>query len=56
VPGYTAHRTVNVGDEPLVYLGIYPANAGHDYGQIAKRNFRQMVLAGAQGPELVDRE
>ena len=35
VPGHTAHRTINTGDMPLTYLGIYPARAGHDYGVIA---------------------
>ena len=45
VPGYTAHRTINTGDEPLVYLGIYPARAGHDYGALATRNFRDVVVA-----------
>ncbi|MFO7171290.1 MAG: glucose-6-phosphate isomerase family protein, partial [Chloroflexota bacterium] len=45
VPGSTAHRTVNTGDEPLVYLGIYPAAAGHDYAAIAERNFRCVVIA-----------
>jgi glucose-6-phosphate isomerase len=44
VPGHTAHRTLNTGAEPLVYLGIYPANAGHDYGAIAERNFRMKVV------------
>ena len=44
VPGHTAHRTVNVGTEPLVYLGIYPAKAGHDYGAIKENNFNQVVL------------
>jgi glucose-6-phosphate isomerase len=44
VPGHTAHRTVNTGDDPLVYLGIYPARAGHDYGAIAKSNFRSVVV------------
>ena len=44
VPGHTAHRTVNVGSTPLVYLGIYPADAGHDYGEIARRNFRMMII------------
>jgi glucose-6-phosphate isomerase len=45
VPGYTAHRTMNTGDIPLTYLGVYPAEAGHDYGAIATRNFRQVVDA-----------
>jgi glucose-6-phosphate isomerase len=44
VPGYTAHRTVNTGDKPLIYLGVYPAQAGHDYGIVAKKNFNKVVL------------
>ncbi len=44
VPGHTAHRTVNVGSSPLIYLGIYPAQAGHDYAAIASNNFRQVVM------------
>jgi len=44
VPGHTAHRTVNTGAEPLVYLGIYPSNAGHDYGAIAQTNFRRVIV------------
>lgn len=55
VPGDTAHRTVNTGDEPLVYLGVYPARAGHDYGALAERNFRHVVLAGPDGPVLRER-
>jgi glucose-6-phosphate isomerase len=49
VPGHTAHRTVNTGTEPLVYLGIYPASAGHDYGAIARNNFSRVVLRGPDG-------
>ncbi len=56
VPGGTAHRTVNVGEEPLVYLGIYPAWAGHDYAPIAERHFRRVMVEGAAGPEWVARE
>jgi glucose-6-phosphate isomerase len=44
VPGHTAHRTVNTGDVPLVYLGVYSARAGHDYGALATRNFQQLVV------------
>lgn len=47
VPGHTAHRTVNTGSEPLLYLGIYPANAGHDYAAIAQRNFRMVIVERA---------
>ena len=52
VPGHTAHRTVNTGSVPLVYFGIYPSNAGHDYSAIAKKNFSHVVVATANGPSL----
>jgi glucose-6-phosphate isomerase len=55
VPGHTAHRTINIGPEPLVYLGVYPAQAGHDYAPIAERNFRQVVLERNARPVLLDR-
>lgn len=55
VPGHTAHRTVNTGAEPLVYLGIYPSNAGHDYGTIARKNFRKIVVSRDGQPVLIDR-
>ena len=55
VPGHTAHRTINTGNEPLVYLGVYPAAAGHDYGAIATRNFRKLVVAVNGRPTLRDR-
>ena len=52
VPGHTAHRTVNTGTVPLVYLGIYPSNAGHDYAAIAQKNFSHVVVATPAGPQL----
>jgi len=56
VPGFTAHRTLNTGDVPLSYLGIYPAAAGHDYGAIAERNFKKVVVAVDGQPTLMERE
>ena len=55
VPGHTAHRTINTGAEPLVYLGVYPSNAGHDYGAIAERNFRMALIECRGEPTLVSR-
>lgn len=55
VPGHTAHRTINVGNQPLVYLGIYPSAAGHDYGTIAARNFRKVVLEKDGRPVMLER-
>ncbi len=56
VPGRTAHRTMNVGVEPLLYLGVYPARAGHDYSTIAKNNFRHCVVVREGRPALVERQ
>lgn len=55
VPGHTAHRTMNTGTEPLVYLGVYPSNAGHDYGAIAVKNFRMIVVERDGQPTLLPR-
>ena len=56
VAGHTAHRTVNVGSDPLVYIGIYPAEAGHDYGEIARRNFRTVLVSRNGKPLAISRE
>jgi glucose-6-phosphate isomerase len=56
VPGFTAHRTVNVGAVPLVYLGVYPAAAGHDYSTIAERNFRKVIVMRNNRPAMMERE
>ncbi|WP_404425436.1 glucose-6-phosphate isomerase family protein [Nibricoccus sp. IMCC34717] len=55
VPGHVAHRTMNTGTEPLAYLGVYPARAGHDYAVIAKRNFRHVIVERAGKPTLLPR-
>ncbi len=55
VPGHTAHRTVNTGNEPLVYWGVLSSDAGHDYGAVGKRNFRQVVVAQEGKPLVMER-
>jgi glucose-6-phosphate isomerase, archaeal len=55
VPGGTMHRTINTGKMPLIYIGVYPAKAGHDYGCIAARNFREVVIARNDKPILIER-
>lgn len=56
VPGFTAHRTVNVGTEPLMYLGVYPAKAGHDYSSIAENNFKMCIIDRNGSPVMLNRE
>jgi glucose-6-phosphate isomerase, archaeal len=53
IPPYWAHRTVNVGDTPLAFLSVYPADAGHDYGTIERDGFPQRVVSRAGAPTLV---
>lgn len=55
VPGYTAHRTVNTGPDPLVYWGVYPYNAGHDYQAIQANNFQQVVVCQDGQPIVMSR-
>ena len=55
VPGHTAHRTVNVGAEPLVYWGILSSEAGHDYGTVGARNFSKVIVEVEGEPAVMDR-
>jgi glucose-6-phosphate isomerase len=55
VPGHTAHRTINTGNEPLVYLGIYAADAGHDYESLRTNNFTDAVIRRGGGPAVIAR-
>jgi glucose-6-phosphate isomerase len=55
VPGHTAHRTVNVGDGPLVYWGVLSSEAGHDYEAIRERNFSQVVIEWDGQPHVLPR-
>jgi glucose-6-phosphate isomerase len=55
VPGHTAHRTINTGDEPLVYLGIYAAEAGHDYETLRTKNFTDAVIRRGGSPVVIAR-
>ena len=54
VPPYWAHRTVNTGSEPLIFLAVYPADAGHDYGSIKDRGFSKLVIEEGGEIKVVD--
>lgn len=56
VPSHTAHRTINCGTTPLVFLGVYPAQAGHDYGTIAEKKFNKVVLEINGQPVVMERQ
>lgn len=45
VPPFWAHRSVNTGEsEPLVSFCVYPAEAGHNYGDIAQEGFPKRIF------------
>lgn len=53
VPGGWAHRSVNVGDKPLVFFAAYVGDAGHDYGTVERQGFPVLVVTGDHGAEVV---
>lgn len=44
VPPYWAHRSINTGDVSLVSVCTYPAEAGHNYGDIEVQGFPKRVF------------
>lgn len=53
IPGCTAHRVVNTGTEPLVFLATWPSDAGHDYARIRDTGFGKRMVARDGAPCLV---
>jgi glucose-6-phosphate isomerase len=35
IPGFTAHRLINTGEDTLSALAVWPGVAGHDYAALA---------------------
>ncbi|HUN87026.1 MAG TPA: glucose-6-phosphate isomerase family protein [Terracidiphilus sp.] len=45
IPGCAAHRVVNTGSTPLVFLACWPSDAGHDYARVRADGFsKRMVM------------
>jgi glucose-6-phosphate isomerase, archaeal len=53
IPGGWAHRTVNVGREPLVFYAAWIADAGHDYATIETRGFPVLLVDEGGEPSVV---
>ena len=52
VPGGWAHRSVNVGREPLVFFAAFPADAGYDYKTIEEQGFPVLVVKRDGAPQV----
>jgi glucose-6-phosphate isomerase len=44
IPPQFAHRVVNTGSVPLVFVAVFHVAAGHEYGLIEERGFKYMIL------------
>jgi glucose-6-phosphate isomerase len=54
VPAFFAHRSINIGNEPLISLAVYPGDAGHDYGSIETSGFKHVVVERKGSPEVIE--
>ena len=52
-PPFWAHRSINTGSEPLISFCVYPAHAGHNYGDIRTQGFPRRLVLSASGPTFV---
>lgn len=53
IPPGCAHRMVNTGDIPLIFLAVFPAQAGHDYERVKREGFGLRAMKGEKGPEVL---
>ena len=53
IPPDWAHRSVNTGPVPLVFVWVCNPDAGHDYGEILARGMRKLVVSRSGGVDLV---
>lgn len=49
-----AHRTINTGKEKLTFLAVWPSDAGHDYGTIEEKGFRQIIIDKNGRPTVIE--
>lgn len=54
VPGRWSHRSINVGNEDLLMLFVYPAHAGHNYATIETKGFRKLIIEDNNRPKIID--
>ncbi len=54
IPPGMAHRSINTGKTELIFLAIYPSDAGHDYETIMKTGFAKIVVERDGKPTLID--
>ena len=56
IPPMWAHRVVNNGNEPLVFVASYHLAAGHNYGPIEEKGFQKLLVERNGKPEFIINE
>lgn len=54
VPTRYAHRSINIGNEPLITFFVFRGDAGHDYGTIETKGYRKLIVEKNGKDEMVD--
>ena len=54
IPPEWAHRSINTGPEKLIFTWFCATDAGHEYGEIAERGMRKIVLDRGGRPIVAD--
>jgi len=53
IPGDVAHRTVNIGEEKLIFGACWPSDAGHNYDEIIQNGFSSRLMDTKGIPSLI---
>lgn len=56
IDGFVAHRTINIGSDPLSFGACWPSDAGHNYQEIIDNGFSARMLEVDGKPVLVSTE
>jgi glucose-6-phosphate isomerase len=54
IPPDWAHRSINIGDEKLVFIWVCNPNAGHDYADILDKGMHKIVVERAGAAAVID--
>jgi len=54
IPPNTAHRTVNTARDTLIFLAVYPSDAGHDYESVRTKGFEKLIVQKNGKPSVID--
>jgi glucose-6-phosphate isomerase len=54
IPPEWAHRSINTGSDKLIFTWFCATDAGHEYGEIAEKGMRKLVVDQSGRAVVVD--